>query len=141
MLFGLSGTISGCHAAKPSAPFDVAERNVGTKRLEDVMIEFEGFQHSTGFSPPSGGPSRYSHFEGRWPKTARVTWRLDDDRPYVPDREAVVVVPPRPSLGPEEDLTLWFELDGSRVTVRVEKIDRSRTYQHIRDIEARKRDR
>lgn len=133
------GVVSGCHASKRHAPFNVAERNVGTERLEGVMIEFEGFQHSTGSSPPKSGASQYSQFEGHWPKTAKVSWRFEADRPYMPDREAVVAVPPRPEVGPEEDLTLWFELDGERVTARAEKRDLSWIHEHVRKVEARKR--
>jgi len=140
VLLGVFGAASGCLAARLSAPFDVAERNVGTKRLEEVMIEFEGFQHSTGFSPPNGGSSRYSLFEGRWPKTAKITWRFEDDRPYMPDREVVVTVPSRPEIGPEESLTLWFDLDGESVTVRAETTDHSWINDHIRQVEAQKRD-
>ncbi len=104
-----------------------------------MKIEFEGFGDAMGFLGPEGSGKQHSQFEGRWPKTARVTWRFEDDRAYAPDHEAVVTIPPRPTTGPEQDLTLWFELDGERVIVRAEKIDMSRTHQHIREVEARKR--
>ena len=140
VLLGMFGAASGCYATRPSAPFNVAAKNVGTERLESVKIEFDGFWHSMGFLGPGGGGSQYSLFEGRWPKTAKVTWRFEDDRPYMPDREAVVVVPPRPTLGPEEDLTLWFELDDEHVTVRVEKVDLTWIREHMRN-QDRERDR
>ena len=133
------GVVSGCHASKRHAPFNVAAKNVGTERLAKVRIEFEDFLDSKGYLAPGGSGDQYSHFEGRWPKTAKVTWRFEADRPYMPDHEAVLAVPPRPEVGPEEDLTLWLELDGERVTVRAEKHDLSWIHEHVRKVEARKR--
>jgi len=73
-------------------------------------------------------------FEGRWPKVATIKWRFDGDRPYMPDHEVTVAIPPRLELGPDEELTLWFDVDGEGVTVRLKKDD----YGWIRD-EYRKR--
>lgn len=116
--------LSGCHPVRPQAPFDVAARNVGNSRLAEVSVEFEGFWHSMGFLGAGGGGKQYSLFEGRWPKVATVRWRIDGDRPYMPDHEVTVAIPPRPELeGPDEKLTLWFDLDGEGVAVRVEKYD------------------
>lgn len=120
-------SFSGCHEMRlaSQAPFDVAARNAGNLRLANVSVEFEGFRHSFGLLlPPGAGGGRYSLFEGRWPEVATIKWRIDGERPYMPDHEATVAVPPRPKLeGPDEEVTLWFDLDGEGVTVRLETYD------------------
>jgi hypothetical protein len=140
VLLGVFGAVSGCLAARSSAPFNVAAKNVGIQQLAAVRVEFEGLFDSKGYLAPGGGGDQYSLFEGRWPKTAKITWRFEDDRPYMPDREVVVTVPSRPEIGPEESLTLWFDLDGESVTVRAETTDHSWINDHIRQVEAQKRD-
>lgn len=138
-MFGMVA-LSGCHPVRSAAPFDVAARSVGSERLASVRIEFEGFWHSMGFLSPGGGGSQYSLFEGRWPKVATIKWRFDGDRPYMPDHEVTVAIPPRPELeGPDEKLTLWFDLDGEGVTVRLEKRDYGWIYEHLQKEEAVKR--
>lgn len=128
--------LSSCHAVRRSAPFDVAVRYVESTgdvqgvRLVDIRVEFEGFFHHFGSGGPRSGSARYSLFEGSWPEVATVRWRIDGDRPYMPDHEVTVVIPPRPELeGPDEEVTLWFDLDGKGVAVRLEKYD----YGWIRD--------
>jgi hypothetical protein len=103
-------------------------------------LSLRGFSIRKGILLPAAEAIRYSLFEGRWPKTAKITWRFEDDRPYMPDREVVVTVPSRPEIGPEESLTLWFDLDGESVTVRAETTDHSWINDHIRRVEAQKRD-
>ena len=125
-------TLSGCHPVRSAVPFDVAARNVGPEELASVRIEFEGFWHSMGFLSPGGGGSRYSLFEGHWPEAATIKWRLDSDRPYMLDREVKISIPLRPDQTPQEKLTLWFDLDGNGVVVRLEKRDYGWIYEHIR---------
>ena len=79
-------------------------------------------------------------FEGRWPKVATIKWRFDGDRPYMPDHEVTVAIPPRPELeGPDEEVTLWFDLDGEGVTVRLEKYDYGWIHEYLQKEEAVKR--
>jgi len=59
----------------------------------------------------------------------------------MPDRELAVAIPPRLELDPNEGLTLWFDLDGDRVTVRLETYDYGRIRENVRKVEDQKRKR
>lgn len=112
----------GCQAIAmaKSLVFDVRARNIGTADIKLVDIQFPGFAQSGPILPaaPNGGDVGYSGFRGSWPTTARVKWRFRDERPYMPDHEATVAVPPHPKLERDDYLELWFDLDGKQVTAR-----------------------
>ncbi len=129
--FCVVGLSQGCHAIRSQIVFDVAARNIGTNKLDKVQVEFEGFSHGVGALSPGGGGSQYSLFEGHWPSTANVKWRFWRDRAYMPDRSITISIPPHPKLLPHEKITLWFDLDGKGVTVRVEKVDTSKIDAYI----------
>ena len=110
--------IQGCALARKDH-FDVAVRNVGGVELDRVVVEFEGFFDQPGVLP-AGVHKSFDDYIGRFPKEAKLTWRLSGSE-YMPDVSTVVPVPlERPPLerGKAQRYELLFELNGETAMAR-----------------------
>ncbi len=115
LLIAIIVATTGCITAGHARAFDVIAHNSGTEGLDKIRIEFPTFFDSFGILSP-GITASHSLFEGKWPAEAKVIWRFDGERPYMPDRIATVAVPAYPDRERGESVELWFELDGKTVT-------------------------
>lgn len=96
---------------------DLAAKNIGAVELDDVRIEFEGFNERFGILVPDAH-SQLSGIRGRIPTSATLYWHVASAEDGTESSATVKIPLERPSLthGRDERFELRFELDGKSVT-------------------------
>lgn len=109
--------ISGCLPTR-KAEYDVVVRNMGKIEINDVRVQYNGFDFPFGVVP-SEVSKRFSDYDGAFPAQAKITWRLPGPA-YMADISEVIAVPAeKPALKNRyQQYELLFELDGKHVKAK-----------------------
>lgn len=102
--------------------FDVTVVNNSVEKLDNVIVQFDGFYGSYGIVSPREGQSfgaTHGHHVGKWPKTVFVSWNIES-RPiekFSKNLEVPEIIVP--GADQEVDLMIRFTSRGPEVVPRL----------------------